>query len=244
MKNYFALFLFTITLFIFNACTQLSTDVPISPEQPISPTTTFNENPIMYCGLAVGQKSTYVLLEGRQYFNNAILDDFNYLPDTLVVEVISEDEHGFLVQESLTENSAPLPEFFYLEPDSSYQYYLKIENNHLHFFDLDDSYGINSTLFWQWKDSLDLNLFEQETDISGWKTSLGYCECDQTGYDPTFELFGTTYENLNISIRNTDMQLDGPGTTFIYSNIHGMVRSSHYGWWTQSGNGWDLLGIE
>ena len=245
MKNYFAFFLLASIILAFSACTELSTDVPMSPESPIvTMTTTFNDNPIMYCGLAVGQKSAYVLLEGRQYFNNSVLDDFNYLPDTLIVEVVSEDENGFLIQESLTENSAPLPATFYLTPDSSFQYYLKIDNNHLHFFDLDDDYGIKSTLFWQWKDSLDLATFSTEINIEGWKTTLSYCECAQMGYDPNYELFGTTYENLNISIRNTAMQLDGPGTTFMYSNVHGMVRSSQYSWWGQAGYGWDLLGVE
>ena len=54
----------------------------------------------------------------------------------------------------------------------------------------------------------------------------------------------STYENLNISIQNAIMAVDGPGTTYIYSNLNGMVRTSHYSWWTQSGFGWDLLGSD
>ncbi len=120
---------------------------------------------------------------------------------------------------------------------------MKVENNELHLFDPNMTYGINSSLFWGQKWTLDLSLNdENETDIIGWKTTMGFCECDRDGYDPLLELFGVQYENVNISIRNAVMAVDGPGTTFMYSSDHGMIRSSHYSWWLQSGYGWDLLG--
>ncbi len=243
MKNYiitaFAAFIAIVS------CSKSDTDIPGTQEPPIvADTVLYNENPILYSGLAVGQKSTYVLLEGRQYHNDTILDDFNYLPDTLVAEIIGKDENGFLVYEYLTEGSAesPLPD--HLTPDFSFQYYLKAEGDYLYFFDLDDDNYLNSSLFWGWEDSLDLNLFVQKVDIEGWKTTLPYCECEQMGYDPSFELFGITYEDMNISIRNKEMQADGPGTTYMYSRKYGMVRSSQYSWWSQTGHGWDLLGVQ
>jgi hypothetical protein len=233
-------FLFGLALII-GSCTKLSTETPIPVDNP----KVYNDNPIMFCGLAVGQQSAYILLEGSQYNNNNVLDDFIYVNDTLIVEVIAEDENGFLVKEYLTEGSAPLPMGVYQIPDSTFQYYLKIENDSLKYFDPDAEYGLNSLLFWYSSGALALDLYDnQEATIEGWKTSLPYCECNQTGYAPIYELFGVTYEDLNISIRNTDMQVDGPGTTYIYSNLYGMVKSSHYSWWTATGFGWDLVSSE
>ncbi|HFA48691.1 MAG TPA: hypothetical protein ENJ95_06720 [Bacteroidetes bacterium] len=243
MNNCF--FIIFVAFIIFSACNKSGTDIPVIEQPPVTADTIYyNENPIMYCGMAVGQKSVYVLLEGRHYYDTSVVDDFDYLPDTLVVEIIGEDEHGFLVKEYLTEGSDISLFQSYFVPDSSYQYYLKIEDGFLHFFDFEDEFYIKSSLFWGWEDSLDLNLFAQEVDIVGWKTTFPYCECEQMGYDPSFDLLGITYDDLNISIRNTDMQMDLPGTTFMYSNNYGMIRSSHYSWWTQSGYGWDLLGVQ
>lgn len=235
------LFILFGLILIIGSCTKLSTETPIPVDDP----KIYNDNPIMYCGLAVGQQSAYVLLEGRQYNNNTVLGDFNYVNDTLIVEVIAEDENGFLVKEYITADSDPLPQGVYQIPDSTFQYYLKIENDSLKFFHPDMDYGLNSLLFWYSKGELALELYDnQEATIEGWKTSLPYCECNKTGYSPIYELFGVLYENLNISIENTAMQLDGPGTTYIYSNLNGMVRSSHYSWWTATGFGWDLLSSE
>jgi hypothetical protein len=228
-------------ILLFTACTELTTEIP--DDGPAG--SSFNDNPIMYCGLEVGQKSAYVLLAGNNFFNNEAYDDFSYLEDTLIVAIIGEDDNGFLVEEYVTQDSAPLPNDIYYMADSVYQYYIKAELDTLYFFDPDTQYGMTSLLFWHMDGQLPLPPFtNQEADIIGWKTTIGYCECDQTGYDPEYELFGTIYEDLNISIQNAEMALDGPGTTYIYSNLHGMVRTAHYSWWTQSGYGWDLLGNE
>lgn len=237
--------LLSLLVFTLFSCTELTTVTPESPDVPETSPQVFNDNPIMYCGLAVGQKSAYVMLEGRQYFNNTVNDDFNYLNDTLIVEIIGEDDNGFLVEEYFTENSEPLPMNYYSYQDSTYQYYLKIENDSLHFYHPESEYIIFSHLFWHMDGKIDLSEFDnQEVEILGWKTSLSYCECDQKGFVTDYEQFGTTYDLLNVFIHNSDMQFDGPGTTYIYSNLHGMVRTSHYGWWTQSGFGWDLLANE
>ncbi len=228
-------------ILLFTACTELTTEIP--DDGPDN--TFFNDNPIMYCGMEVGQKSTYVLLAGNNYFNNEAYDDFSYLEDTLVVEIIAEDDNGFLVEEYFTAGSAPLPNDIYYMADSVYQYYIKATPDTLYFFDPETQYGMTSLLFWHMDGQLSLaNFTNLEADIIGWKTTAGYCECDQTAYDPEYELFGTIYEDLNISIQNAVMAVDGPGTTYVYSNLYGMVRTSHYSWWTQTGYGWDLLGKE
>jgi hypothetical protein len=78
-------------------------------------------------------------------------------------------------------------------------------------------------------------------DILGWKTSLNYCECRQQGYAEDYTLFGKTYDRLNVIVENSAMAWDGNGMTYAFSKGTGIVRFSTYGWWTQSGYGWDLL---
>ena len=114
------LLLLTLASFIIS-CTELSTETPTIDDSP----EVYNTNPIMFCGLEVGQKSAYVLLEGNQYFNNEAYDDYQYLNDTLIVEIVAQDENGFLVEESITPDSDPLPDGVYYMSDSTYQYYLK-----------------------------------------------------------------------------------------------------------------------
>ncbi|MCB0651938.1 MAG: hypothetical protein KDC85_11740 [Saprospiraceae bacterium] len=230
--SHFLLFFMLISLF---SCTNLTTETP----EPENQNQVYNENPIRFSALEVGQKSAYVMLIGSNYSDSLNFDDFYYFNDTLIVEIISEDENGFLVEEYTTPGSVPL----YNMSDTTYQYYLKVENDLLKVYHPDAQYGILSYLFWHSVDSLDLTPFtNQEIQIKGWKTSLEYCECDHFGYVQNYELFGMTYDYLNVSVRDFFMAVDGDGTTFVYSNTDGLVRTTSYSWWGQTGTGWDLLG--
>ena len=86
-----------------------------------------------------------------------------------------------------------------------------------------------------------VNIVTPKVEILGWKTSLNYCECRQTGYTENYTLFGKTYPRLNVLVENSSMAVDGNGETYVYSKSNGIVRFSTYSWWTQSGVGWDLL---
>jgi hypothetical protein len=83
--------------------------------------------------------------------------------------------------------------------------------------------------------------FDQEIDIQGWKTNLPYQESLRTGHDPEHTIKSKTFEDLNIIIDNTPMQVDGPGSTIVYNSKYGVIRAVGYSWWTQSGQGFDLL---
>lgn len=53
----------------------------------------------------VGQRSRYIPLEGEKYFAPQATDQWRYLPDTLIVEIVSQEGPGFLLKERLSAGS-------------------------------------------------------------------------------------------------------------------------------------------
>ncbi len=76
--------------------------------------------------------------------------------------------------------------------------------------------------------------------ISGWALTQ-YCECDIDGIVNKISLLNTTYHDINAKINNSSMQFDGPGFMILYDRSKGFIRSSQVHWWSQSGEGWDLI---
>lgn len=196
---------------------------------------------ISFRGLEVGQRSYYLGLLGEKYFNSST-NDFVYTDDTLILSVVGKDSIGFKVTESV-HYYGDVDNWMAPDKDSTYVYYLKVENDTLHIIPAGTKH-VASRIFDYvlYNEGLPLALFSDQTiNITGWKTDLGYCECRREGYDDQHQQFGVDYSMLNVLIENSPMALDGPGRTVVYSADAGLVRFSTYSWWTQSGYGWDLL---
>lgn len=218
------------------ALTLFSCKEGYDPEPP----TPQSEDHIRFDQLAVGQKSRYLGLTGKNYHSNS--DDFTYTDDTLVLEIVGQDANGFRVRESLHYVGDV---FTWLNPDkdSVYHYYIHIQDDTLRFKAVSGNYIPSRMVeYLISKTGLPLSNFtNQPITLTGWKTNLGYCECRRTGYALDYELFGQTYPRLNVLIENTPMQYDGNGATYAYDKSVGIVRMSTYSWWTSEGFGWDLL---
>lgn len=207
--------------------------------------TPFNGENIRFDNMAVGQSARYLGLFGENYFMPTT-NDYSYTNDTLVLRVIGEDANGFKVAESLHYVGDVHP-WMAGDKDSIYIYYLKVENDSLRAKPI-GSDGPGSRIFnyniWNWGLPLK-DISSQEVEISGWKTTFGYCECRQEGYAEDVTLFYQTYSGRsNVIVENSAMAWDGAGETYVFSKKHGILRFSSYGWWTQSGYGWDLLPTE
>lgn len=190
---------------------------------------------------AVGQASKFIGLSGEEYFSSNN-DLFEYSDDTLRLEIVAKDANGFKVKESLHYNGA-VHEFLDWEKDSVYLYYLKISNDTLRVIPAGAPF-LQSRIFGYQMTHHGIPLkkiLSPQVEIDGWKTSFNYCECYRTGYTENYTLFGKLYERLNVVVENSPMALDGSGETYVYDKSSGIVRASTYGWWTQSGYGWDLL---
>lgn len=70
------------------------------------------KNPIRFDQLAVGQKSTYVLVKTDSCFMPSCCQQ---TLDTLRVEIIEQDNNGYLVKETTTLPNHEMPFFFYLK---------------------------------------------------------------------------------------------------------------------------------
>jgi len=210
-----------------------------------------NLNNFDFENLEVGQSFQYVLLLGEEYWDDNKNNDFSYTADTLEIEIIGKTSNSFTVREQLLPTSfvflAENP-YYWHNPDSVFINEWVIENNTLT-IKQDEEFPFTSSshlFFGLWTSSadftLDLNDFqEEETEIEGWKTTTGYCECDRDLFVKDLELLEINYNRLNVAIRNTPMQVDGPGISFVYNLNEGIVRTSTYSWWTGTGQGWDRI---
>ena len=190
---------------------------------------------------AVGQVSRYLGLAGEDYYTNNY-DHFEYSDDTLRLEIVAKDNNGYKVAETLHYVDV-VHSWLDWDKDSTYYYYLRVTNDTLKVIPIGETY-LRSRIFAYnlSQQGLPLKKIESpEVEILGWKTSFNYCECRQTGYAENYSLFGKTYDRLNVIVENSAMALDGNGETYVFSKPFGIVRFSTYGWWTQSGYGWDLL---
>ena len=190
---------------------------------------------------AVGQVSKFIGLSGEEYLSSNN-DLFEYSDDTLRLEIVAKDAIGYKVKESLHYNDA-VQEYLEWDKDSVYHFYLKISNDTLYAVPAGMLY-VQSRLFGFQITEHGIPLkkiLSPKVEIDGWKTSFNYCECYRTAYTENYTLFGKLYERLNVVVENSPMALDGSGETYVYDKSSGIVRASTYGWWTQSGYGWDLL---
>lgn len=190
----------------------------------------------------VGQTSRYVLLKGERYFDDSQPDAYSYAADTLVVELVDETATGFRIREYLTEFSAskssPMPEVPF--PDSVTYYEMQLQGDSVLFSSNEEFF--TSRLLPFASRPFSLSVFQSNpTSFVGWKTELPYCECYREAFVEELSLFGYTYPDLNVIIDNLAMQVDGPGYTVVYSADAGWVRTYVVNWWTQTGQGWDLL---
>lgn len=192
--------------------------------------------------LAVGQSARYLGLLGEKYYM-ASTDDYGYTDDTLVLTIVAQDANGFKVAEALhyqgdVDNGIA-------DKDSTYYYYFQVQSDTLQIMPFGPG-QVKSRIFTYFlrQQGLPLKTITgQKVVITGWKTSLPYCECRQEGYAENYGLFGVAYDTLNVLVDNSFMAVDGPGQTYVYSAASGIVRFSTYSWWTQSGYGWDLLPV-
>lgn len=191
---------------------------------------------------AIGQTSRYLGLLGEDYFT-ADFDHYSYTDDTLVLEIVAKDNNGFKVRETLR-SVGDVDPWMAGEQDSVYYYYFRVADDTLKVTPVGSADYIRSRIFTYGAGTKGLGLKDidnQQVEIKGWKTDLDYCECDREAYTLNYEQFGVSYDRLNVVVNNFFMAIDGPGETYVYSQKSGIVRFSQYGWWTQSGYGWDLL---
>lgn len=197
-------------------------------------------NPIRPGAMQVGQKSRYVLLKGENYYDASAYDQFQYLPDTLIVEITAQDGSDFTFKEYFTNGSLPTGYPGYIMYDSNaVTYTARVENDTF-------KAKLNSTQYSRFfhfgNVSLPLaHISSNPTTIKGWKTTLPYSESYIAAHTTNYVLFGENWPFLNIIVNNTSMAYDGPGVTFVYEANAGIARTTSYSWWTQSGYGFDYL---
>ncbi len=216
-----------------------------------TPNTGQNPDPIEIGCLMVGQQSKFIRFSGDEYFS-ATNSNITYHTDTLVVEVVSEDQGVFILKEYLTPHSVSVVNNTLWNADSVYTLRAYVETDTLWieplygefssswlFFEVAKRNSFSSTY------SLSYLPFQKfqgvEVEFFGWKTNYSYSENYKAAYMTNQSLLGTSYPFLNVRINDASMAFDGPGYTIIYEPKGRLVRSSFVNAWTQDGWGWDRI---
>lgn len=215
-------------------------------KEPIEPIVVINPHGnINLTNPKIGQQSRYVLFRGEDIKDN---ENFNYeyLPDTLAVEIVAEDENGYMVKEFLTAGSRSLNgENNVAFADSTWYYYIYVDQE-------DESLKVKqrgnyyrTRLFFLYNEN-ERGLSTQQiasptTEIMGWKTSLPFAKELVSARVNDFNVFGQQYESLNVVIDNRPMQESLPGSTHVFSLEEGLIRSAEYSDFDGRGYGWDVL---
>lgn len=199
--------------------------------------------------LEIGQTFQFTLLSGEKYWDNDEKDIFSYTGDTLEIELMDQFDNTYVFEERILPGSAMFSteeSDYWMGRDSVYTHQWVVENDSLK-IEPNDSDWFRGHLFFGgnfWEGGVFIPLQDfttAETSIEGWKTSEDYCECDMDMYIEDYNLGGIQYDRLNVAVRNAPMQTDGNGSTYVYNNKDGIVRSINYSWWTGIGFGWDRI---
>ncbi len=130
MKTWLSLLIFS-ALSLLASC-DLDEDTVDPGDNPLPDSLACTAEPgvqnVIFKSLAVGQKSRFVFFTGENYFDTSGLN-FQFHPDTLVLEIVDNEDDKFLVRECITPGSQPHEDLIF--PDSVLFYQLRVENNFL-----------------------------------------------------------------------------------------------------------------
>jgi hypothetical protein len=188
---------------------------------------------------AIGQVSRYRVLVGQKY-RAPDESPFQYVDGTLIAEVIAVDGSGFRIREAF-EDPGKVPEAVrsWIDADATAEYDVRIERSILH---IKPASGEQRSRLFPWRDpALPLEAGGATVELFGWKTTVPYREARTEAVVLDASLLEESYPRLEVVIDNEPMQVDGPGSTWVYAADAGLVRSSHYSWWTNEGIGFDLI---
>ena len=204
-------------------------------------------NIINYENLEIGQSSKYIFFIGNDY-SDLQRSNFLYYTDTLIVEIIGQDENGFLVKENLTQYSASRTGASNVPfPETEFYYYLSVieESSEPTLIVSSKDSRLKTRLF-QFSSQTSASFLlgeneEMEIDIIGWSTSQPLYDGTLEAYTNNFESLEILYPRLNVFIDNRDIPFGAPGTANIYHKEYGLIRAIQYNASNGKGYGWDLL---
>jgi len=184
-------------------------------------------NCINFENMQVGQQSRYVAFTGKRDFED---QDYHYLSDTLVVQVVAQEGADFMIEEFLTSNQ-----------DSIRTYRIGLTESSVH-IGLNE-YWIGSWLF-QGGTNINIALEPkdyQSAEIKGWEAVVRCETAPCYAYLPEYKQNRSVYNDLYVYHNYGPMAWDGNGFFAIYNAKYGVVRSVSVGSWVPVAGGWDLI---
>jgi hypothetical protein len=190
---------------------------------------------INFSNLQVGQKSQYISRKTAKWTNTNDAD-FQWGTDTLTVEIVSQDQNGFRVKESV------VPDLTMGPLGNRTFYYLKVVGDSL-FVSKDATDVSNSRLFRSVNTRFFIRDFASPNmTLAQWTTTTPpNLVDDYTGFTTNFKYLNATFGRVNVDVRRRPMQWDGEGKFFIYSPMEGILVSAINGSFNPAGTAWYRL---
>lgn len=193
----------------------------------------FEDTSIDFSALEVGQESRYVSFEGGSTYDpeNAV---FEYINDTLIVEVIERNGNEFIFLETV------LPGQSLRFWEDSLRYRVTVAEDFLAISSLDGE-RTRSNLFLI-ADPIPLTpLEENQAELEGIVLTTAVQDLEQSGFVLNHTQQGVYFGRLNFVVDASSIVFDGPAYTVVYNKKAGIVRAFSVSPWTGTGFGWDLV---
>jgi hypothetical protein len=203
-------------------------------------------NPIRFDNLQAGQKSHYIRLKGQGRLDGTN-HDFQYLKDTLVLEVLATGSgEGFTLKEYLTPGSE-----IWTKPKDAQQinggtdaitFKVQVGNAALTLVKAAPGAPL-PRLFLSGIETYPFALPQQpEIAFTGWQPDVQTVYGSSSGRVKNHKQMEVLYPELNLVYDYRPMTYDGPGHFHLYSAEKGIVRSGWINPWSGlAGEAWDLL---
>jgi hypothetical protein len=197
---------------------------------PVSPGATYN-NYVSFDSLKVGQRS--------RFLHFTITDDTkkNYDADTLIFEINSKTDSGFVVHEYFTNGSISKN-----QENSARKFLLKIQNDTIIHF-LFNYLDFGSRLLGQNGYCRFPMSYQSDGTFDPDTLRPSYCmDHPFKGTVDSISLHNATFKNLNIINDNDGISADGAGYIYVFSRQHGFVSVTVYAGFTPDPpDGWEFL---
>lgn len=219
---------------------EVETNTETDTETISTPDTT--TQPISFSCAMVGQMSQYIRWEGENLFSDENTQTFN--GDTLIQEIISEENGVYTIEEYFSSGSAiltdPDPSDAWLQPEEVFIFQMEVINDSIFFAPIGNS-PPSRMLYWTFavfpKQTATKDVFTED----GWKIIYEDNPYDtHQGKLPSLTLGNTTYQEVQVISDASATVVDGPGYLHAYNLEYGLLHSYIWSAWIGSAHGWSL----
>lgn len=199
-----------------------------------------NSNPVSFSNPEVGQSTIYVGLYIENYSNEHM--SCSEYSDTLKIEVVDFNANAIELRQIFIYNNMILKSSDFNAYDTTY-FTIELFNDSIKAIypvPIIAQVIVAPNLFLWYNPSIPQETTNPATFTGGCLPKIPQ-QLKAEYLLSNLVIEDKTYSNISLFVNNTDMQVDGPGYTFIYSMKDGLIASYITNPWTDTGSGWKRI---